>query len=124
MVHITRVLFGGIIRPTYHFRRKWRLYVERQKLGGPIIPRSYLEKGVPIVNAAAEQQQLEKQVEQYFDWKPDHPMYIEDPKDDPNNPRYKEIPCRMFREDTKLFEGSGRQIIDSVLSYTEFNSED
>jgi hypothetical protein len=105
MVHLSRVL-GSRLRAPYHWKLKWRKYVESQRLSGPIVASTYLEKGVTIVNAAMEQKEHENQMEGYFDWKPEHPMFKPAPGNGPENPRFKEIPCRIFREGTALPEGS------------------
>ncbi|OQV15423.1 putative 39S ribosomal protein L37, mitochondrial [Hypsibius exemplaris] len=104
MVH-----FSGVLRTrhraVYHYKRQWRLLVEKQKLGGPIVPQAYLDAGVKIINAAAEQKELENAIEGHFDWKPDHPMFRPAVGDGPENPRYNEIPARIFRRGTQLAEG-------------------
>ena len=74
MVRLTAVL-ATRHRATYHWKRKWRLYVEKEQLRGPIVPEVYMQKGVKIVNAAMEQKEHEEQIEGFFDWKPDHPMF-------------------------------------------------
>ena len=81
------------------------MYVEKQKLSGPIVPKTFAEQRVQIVNAAMEQKMHESRIEGFFDWKPDHPMFKPAPATGPENPRYKEIPCRIYRDGTQLPEG-------------------
>lgn len=104
MPHLTRVLHK--ILPTFHWKRKWRLFGEVRKIGQPEIPPSFLKDNVTIINAAEEQKKLENVVEDYCEWEEDHPQFWSDPGQSPKNPKWKDEPARVFDKSSRLLEGS------------------
>ncbi|XP_055334819.1 39S ribosomal protein L37, mitochondrial-like [Paramacrobiotus metropolitanus] len=104
MPQLTRILLESV-RPRYHFKRNWFRYGQKQELPPPEIPRAYVEQGIPLINAAAEQKQHEKFVEDYCEWEPDHPIFIGPPGNTPRNPRWKDQSVRLYDGSNQLLEG-------------------
>lgn len=103
MPQLTGVLYK--IKPTWHWKQKWRNLGETRKLSLPEIPKPFRKEGITIINAADEQKKHDAFVEEYCEWEEDHPQFIGPPGHTPRNPRWKDEPARIFDKSSKLLEG-------------------